>query len=122
MASIPTPQKKPQTIVLKYYTDEGGITTVTTIPPSDPTHPLKFQVGDRIEFISDQGPQVKVYVDLNTDAYEPSQFTPISGPVTVVKETGTSSKAQCWFEVKGKRIPPAGEVGYETLPGVDTWP
>src|ERR1700720_2206781 len=106
MASTPTPQKKPQTIVLKYYTDESGITTVTTIPPSDPTHPLKFQVGDRIEFISDQGPQAKVYVDLNTEAYEPSQFTPTSGPVTVVKEPGTSGNAQCWFEEQAKRITP----------------
>lgn len=78
--------KKPITIRLTYNPTNG---TVASTPPS----PVHFKKGDRVQFVSGKGDEV--YVELN-GAYQPSVFTPQSGPVEVIAApTGKTSPAKC---------------------------
>jgi hypothetical protein len=88
--------KQPITVHLTYHNDG----TVTSKPPNP-----KFHKGDRVEFVSDRGD--KVYVKLNPKAYNPSEFTPSSGPVEVTADpTGEKYPAECGIvkNVNGKDV------------------
>lgn len=102
MASTPTVRKQPIKIRLTY--NKGKVT-------SRPRSPMTFQKGDVIEFVSRK--DIKVYVNLNSAAYNPRVFTPDSGTVEVMANpSGKARSVQCGFvqTVKGK------EVGYGWLP------
>jgi hypothetical protein len=95
MATKKTVAKQPITIRLTYNPDG----TVTSRPAS------RFHKGDQVKFVSGNGGHV--YVKLNSDAYQPSVFTPESGPVKVIAApTGTTSKAECGIviEENGKTV------------------
>lgn len=117
MPSKNTATKQPITIRLKYNADG----TVTSTPPS----PVQFKKGDLVQFVSGRGD--KVYVKLNPKAYQPSQFTPDSGPVKVITDPSGRSKAQCGIlrKVNGEDVPygdvpghprPKVILGFETEP------
>jgi hypothetical protein len=82
---------------------------------------LRFKKDQLIEFVSDK-PGYEVYVQLNPEAYSPSVFTPISGPVKVTKDPDetANSHAPCGFvEVATRK-----HVGWpaDDSYGPDTWP
>lgn len=97
MAAKKRAAKKPITIRLTYNPKNA---TVASTPPS----PVHFKKGDLVQFVSGIGDEV--YVELN-DAYQPSVFTPTSGPVEVIAApTGKTSPAKCGIvtKVNGKKV------------------
>lgn len=115
-----TPTVAKQITIRLTYNKKNG--TVTSRPPS------RFHEGDQVKFVSGRGD--KVYVKLNPKAYQPSQFTPDSGPVKVIAApTGGTSKAECGIiKANGEAwgwFPPGTESGVRATPlskGIDTEP
>ncbi len=112
MAS-PTSGPLPRNIYVKYNTNG----TVTTIPFSDKAHPLQFEPGERVNFVSDS--QVALYIRLDPAQFEPSPFTPLTDSVKVKKDSCASEnkKAEpkmydCGFVQVENGVP----TGYGWLP------
>jgi hypothetical protein len=105
MAAKKRVANQPKTIRLKYNVDNQTVT-------STPRSPVHLEKNDLVRFVSGRD---KVYVKLNPKAYQPSEFTPDSGPVKVIAApNGEKSAAQCGIvkKINGK------EVAYGWVPGV----
>jgi hypothetical protein len=113
MAS-PTSGPLPKNIYVKYNTTNW---TVTTIPFSDEAHPLRFEPGERVNFVSDS--HVALYIRLDPAQFEPSPFTPLTDGVKVKKDscaTENMKAAPKMFDCGFVQVENGVPTGYGWLP------
>jgi len=110
MASPISTEVHPKQVFLKYNQDG----TVTTIPPSNASETLHFELGDRVQFISDS--DVAVYIQLDPTKFSPSVFTAGIDSVVYIDATPRDQRKKAMHSCGYVKVVNGVATGWGWLP------
>jgi hypothetical protein len=110
MASPTSVRQNPKQVFLKYQQDGS----ITTIPSSNNSNPLPFELGDHVQFISDS--DVAVYLQLDPTKFSPSVFHPGIDSVEYIDATPKNQRKTVMHSCGYVKILNGVAIGYGWLP------